>query len=203
MKQGQNARKGRARNTSRKNHKNQNAGNRSEVRVRGNPKQHLEKYKNQAREALQAGDRVTAEYYFQFADHYQRVLNSMSKDQPQRHQKKDESAEDTADRQDDTATANGGDEAAAEQQADNRRRPQRGRRPQRSRPEQKSQADLAGAEQPKEVHPELDLPFMANPAPVDEPAGEEEKPKRKRGRPKKAEASDAAVEAGPDGEAAA
>ena len=35
----------------------------------------LEKYKTLARDATQAGDRITAEYYYQYADHYFRVLN--------------------------------------------------------------------------------------------------------------------------------
>lgn len=80
MKQAQNARnKQRGRSPSRKGGgKSSGPGNtRSEPRVRGNPKQLLEKYKNQAREARQSGDRVMAEYYYQFADHYQRVLNDM------------------------------------------------------------------------------------------------------------------------------
>ncbi|WP_420430048.1 DUF4167 domain-containing protein [Kordiimonas sp.] len=80
MKQAQNARnKQRGRSPSRKGGgKSSGPGNtRSEPRVRGNPKQLLEKYKNQAREARQAGDRVTAEYYYQFADHYQRIMNDM------------------------------------------------------------------------------------------------------------------------------
>lgn len=51
------------------------AGNRLEVRVRGNAHQLLEKYKVLARDAHQAGDRVAAEYYLQHADHYFRVLN--------------------------------------------------------------------------------------------------------------------------------
>jgi hypothetical protein len=50
-------------------------GNRLEVRVRGNANQLLEKYKQLARDAHQAGDRVAAEYYLQHADHYFRVLN--------------------------------------------------------------------------------------------------------------------------------
>lgn len=41
----------------------------------GNAAQMLEKYKTLARDATQAGDRITAEYYFQYADHYFRVLN--------------------------------------------------------------------------------------------------------------------------------
>jgi hypothetical protein len=50
-------------------------GNRNEVRVRGNAHQLLEKYKQLARDASMQGDRVSAEYYLQYADHYYRVLN--------------------------------------------------------------------------------------------------------------------------------
>lgn len=50
-------------------------GNRMEVRVRGNAHQLLEKYKQLARDASQAGDRVAAEYYLQHADHYFRTLS--------------------------------------------------------------------------------------------------------------------------------
>lgn len=48
---------------------------RGDNRGKGNPRQSLEKYKTMARDALQSGDRVLAEHYFQFADHYQRVCN--------------------------------------------------------------------------------------------------------------------------------
>ncbi len=49
-------------------------GNRIDNRARGNATQLLEKYRNMARDAQMAGDRVNAEYYLQFADHYFRVL---------------------------------------------------------------------------------------------------------------------------------
>lgn len=51
------------------------SANRLEVKVRGNAHQLLEKYKQLARDAHQAGDRVAAEYYLQHSDHYFRVLN--------------------------------------------------------------------------------------------------------------------------------
>ena len=51
------------------------SASRLEVRVRGNAHQLLEKYKQLARDAHQAGDRVASEYYLQHADHYFRVLN--------------------------------------------------------------------------------------------------------------------------------
>lgn len=47
----------------------------SNGRSKGNPKQLVDKYKSQARDAMQAGDRVLAENYLQYADHYQRLLN--------------------------------------------------------------------------------------------------------------------------------
>lgn len=50
-------------------------GNRIDSRARGNAQQLHEKYKNLARDSQLAGDRVTTEYYLQFADHYFRVLN--------------------------------------------------------------------------------------------------------------------------------
>lgn len=50
------------------------SGNRIDNRARGNAAQLLEKYRNMARDAQMAGDRVNCEYYLQFADHYFRVL---------------------------------------------------------------------------------------------------------------------------------
>lgn len=54
---------------------NQGNGNRIDNRARGNAAQLLEKYKNLASDAQRQGDRVNAEYYLQFADHYFRVLS--------------------------------------------------------------------------------------------------------------------------------
>ncbi len=48
--------------------------NRVDSRARGNAPQLLEKYRKLAQDAHQNGDRVAAEYYLQFADHYFRVL---------------------------------------------------------------------------------------------------------------------------------
>lgn len=50
-------------------------GRQTGSRGTGNAAQMLEKYKTLARDATQSGDRITAEYYFQYADHYFRVLN--------------------------------------------------------------------------------------------------------------------------------
>ncbi|WP_395330240.1 DUF4167 domain-containing protein [Novosphingobium sp. BL-8H] len=48
--------------------------NRIDSRARGNAPQLLEKYKKLAHDAHLNGDRVTEEYYLQFADHYFRVI---------------------------------------------------------------------------------------------------------------------------------
>lgn len=58
-------------------------GNRMDVRQRGNATQLLEKYKALARDATQGGDRVQAEYFMQYADHYYRVLNEFRARDPQ------------------------------------------------------------------------------------------------------------------------
>jgi len=47
--------------------------NRIDSRARGNAPQLLEKYRKMAQDAHMNGDRVQAEYYLQFADHYFRV----------------------------------------------------------------------------------------------------------------------------------
>ena len=47
-----------------------------DVRVRGNAHQVYDKYQALAREAAAMGDRIQAEAYFQYADHYFRVIQS-------------------------------------------------------------------------------------------------------------------------------
>jgi hypothetical protein len=50
--------------------------NATEVRVRGNAPQLLERYLALARDALAAGDRIAAENYSQHAEHYFRMINA-------------------------------------------------------------------------------------------------------------------------------
>jgi hypothetical protein len=52
-----------------------------DVRIRGNAWQVHERYLNMAREAFQAGDRVAAENFFQYADHYYRMVNGEGRPQ--------------------------------------------------------------------------------------------------------------------------
>ena len=51
------------------------SSNGTEVRVRGNANQLLEKYLALARDAQAAGDRIAAENYSQHAEHYFRMIN--------------------------------------------------------------------------------------------------------------------------------
>ena len=49
-----------------------------DLRVRGTAQQLHEKYIQLGRDAASAGDRVMAESYFQYGEHYFRVLNAMT-----------------------------------------------------------------------------------------------------------------------------
>ncbi len=49
-----------------------------DMRVRGTSQQLFEKYLQMGRDATSSGDRVMAESYFQYAEHYFRILNAMN-----------------------------------------------------------------------------------------------------------------------------
>jgi hypothetical protein len=49
-----------------------------DLRIRGTAQQLFEKYLQLGRDASSSGDRVMAESYFQYAEHYFRVLNAMT-----------------------------------------------------------------------------------------------------------------------------
>jgi hypothetical protein len=53
-----------------------------DVRIRGNAPQVYEKYLTLARDATSSGDRIAAESYYQFAEHYFRIMNDST--DPQR-----------------------------------------------------------------------------------------------------------------------
>ncbi len=54
-----------------------------EVRLRGTAQQLFEKYLQLGRDATSSGDRVTAESYYQHAEHYFRIINAMNQVQQQ------------------------------------------------------------------------------------------------------------------------
>ena len=100
-------------------------GNRQDNRQRGNAAQLLEKYKNLARDAQLAGDRVQTEYYLQYADHYYRVLGeNRARFEDQRRPRGDDLDED--EREEEMADAGDG-EGDEREERDDRRERSRGR----------------------------------------------------------------------------
>jgi len=77
MKHGSNKRsRSRGNNKRHNNPRGHYESNGPEVKVRGTPQQILEKYQALARDATLSDDRIGAEGYFQFAEHYYRVANA-------------------------------------------------------------------------------------------------------------------------------
>ena len=64
--------------------------NRIDSRARGNAPQMLDKYRKLAQDAQHNGDRVQAEYYLQFADHYFRVIADSRPRQEEQRARRDE-----------------------------------------------------------------------------------------------------------------
>lgn len=77
--------------------------NRIDSRARGNAPQLLEKYRKLAHDAHLNGDRVTEEYYLQFADHYFRVIADTRTRQEEQRQRRDERWDDRGDDGEETA----------------------------------------------------------------------------------------------------
>ena len=129
-------------------------GNRQDNRQRGNAAQLHEKYKNMARDAQLAGDRVQSEYYLQFADHYYRMLGEgRAKYEEQRRHRGDDMSDDDGD--DDSMMDDGGEQQqnqvqqqqqqpereAREPREDRDRRPRRDNRNSVARPESDNDDD--------------------------------------------------------------
>ncbi|GGD36946.1 DUF4167 domain-containing protein [Croceicoccus pelagius] len=192
---GNNRRRGR-------NNRSQGGGqhlNRIDSRARGNAPQLLEKYKKLAEEAHRNGDRVQAEYYLQFADHYFRVIADGKARQDEQRQKRDDDRQSDDDTRgqnndNDSDSENDGEE---EEETSNRRqrrrkdggeenpftRDSRQRRQRRSRDDEES-SDGGNSETEKAVENDGGLDPQALPPAIGET---EEKPKR-RGRPRKVKA---------------
>lgn len=101
-----------------------NYGNRLDNKQRGNASQLLERYRGLARDAQQAGDRVTAEYYLQYADHYYRVLGDYRDKAPEPNRPRREFYEDDsagyAGPSEDNDADDGDDDDRTESRDDNR-----------------------------------------------------------------------------------
>lgn len=123
--------------------RNQSGGgnqlNRIDSRARGNAPQLLDKYKKLAQDAQHNGDRVQAEYYLQFADHYFRVIADNKARQDEARAKRSESRDQSGD---DSEDGEEGDNRRSDSRNDNRR----GNRRTRSRRDENDAAANEGQE---------------------------------------------------------
>ena len=175
--------------------------NRIDSRARGNAPQLLGKYKKLAEEASRNGDRVQAEYYLQFADHYFRVIADGKTRQDEQRQRRDDNRDsrDSDDDSNEDESDNRGNETANEREPRSRResscddnpfvRDNRQRRSRRSRDEEQSSdgdetegsVKNSGGLDPQALPPAIGDTGAAEAAP--------EKPKRTR-RPRKPKAEE-------------
>jgi hypothetical protein len=130
---GNNRRRGRGNNR-------QNGGgqqiNRIDSRARGNAPQLLEKYRKLAHDSHLNGDRVTEEYYLQFADHYFRVIADTRMRQEEARDRRDDRWQDNGRPERDYSEdaidyGDGYDEVRGEQRYDREDRGERSARPER------------------------------------------------------------------------
>jgi hypothetical protein len=166
-------------------------GNRQDNRQRGNAAQLLEKYKNMARDAQLAGDRVQSEYYLQFADHYYRVLGeSRARFEEQRRQRGDFSDdEDDSENNSSSERSFAQDEEMAEaaDEAQEERRPQREERQYRGNGRDRPARN--GSRRPESSEDEERIAFDVLPPAIgaseqnEQEAEPEPKPRRRSRRP--------------------
>ena len=113
--------------------RNQSGGgnqlNRIDSRARGNAPQLLDKYKKLAQDTQHNGDRVQAEYYLQFADHYFRVIADNKARQDEARAKRNEGRGDGRDQSSEEGDTRNEDSDDGE----NRRNDRRGNRRNRGR----------------------------------------------------------------------
>ncbi len=144
-----------------------------EGRIRGNAHQVYEKYIGLARDATSAGDRIAAETYYQYAEHYYRIVNARTDPKPNGEGQSDrrggnghaevaaEAAPKVADEQPEPAPLNG-EPASETPQAQDRPAPQRRRRPR--------QAKAAEPQPDSKPVPEPDVQPEAPPSKDGDPA---------------------------------
>ncbi|WP_303782186.1 DUF4167 domain-containing protein [Sandarakinorhabdus limnophila] len=156
-----------------------NYGARLDNRQRGNATQLLEKYRALARDAQQAGDRVTAEYYLQYAEHYFRILGDHRDRQPEGRNGRDAYDDDGVDgdsgnAESDDDRGDDGDQRRDERARDDRPRDdrprddrERGRRDDRNRDgrtrDDRPRDDRPRDERPRDERPREDRPRQERP----------------------------------------
>lgn len=137
--------------------------NRIDSRARGNAPQLLEKYRKLAQDAHLNGDRVQAEYYLQFADHYFRVIADTRLRQEEQRRPRDERWEGGEEGDDSGEFSVENDFPAFEQ-------PSFPRRERDDRPRSRSQQDEdAGSEEDTRGNEAEASDVMAEPNPYEPP----------------------------------
>ena len=178
-------------------------GNRQDNRQRGNAAQLLEKYKNMARDAQLAGDRVQTEYYLQYADHYFRVLSenrSRTEEQrPRREHEFDDEGEDEV-----METADEGVDDDRPERPERSERQDRGERFNRDRrpPREERSARQTSEAEPQQMNGGETIPFDVLPPAIGRDSGDgedaaEDEPRRPRRRPRAPRAAEGDDEIAP------
>lgn len=157
-----------------------------DVKIRGNASHICDKYMQLARDAMSSGDRVMAENYYQHAEHYLRIVQANQAQQQKRDDNNDgddnrghnRRNHNQNDRDDNNASSDAGDN----EDGDNRSRNRRGRSRRRD-----EQPENNSGDDPLQV-------VTPDPGAGEQPglsSDDDEAPKpRRRGRPRKAEASE-------------
>lgn len=156
--------------------------NRIDSRARGNAPQLLEKYRKLAQDAHLNGDRVTAEYYLQFADHYFRVIADQRKSQDEQRVRRDERWEGSTD------DAGDSDDFSADSDFPSFDQPNYARQPARQGQDERPREDRPRDDRPRDDRPREDRPREDRPR--------EDRPREDRqreDRPRRAERSEPEV----------
>ncbi|MGH1422776.1 MAG: DUF4167 domain-containing protein [Hyphomonas sp.] len=114
--------RGRNRRSGGNNNNNHNNPNRHyesvgpDVKIRGSAQQVLEKYLQYARDAQTSGDRVLSEAYYQFAEHYQRIVAKQNEAKEKQQQRNAAEREARREKHNDNRNS-GADDAASKDEA--------------------------------------------------------------------------------------
>lgn len=109
-----------------------------DVKIRGSAQQVLDKYLQYARDAQTSGDRVTSEAYYQFAEHYQRIVAKQTDSkEKQRKEREDRDARDAQRREENSRNSESNNNENDDTSSSDDQDEQKGRRRRRERePEQ-------------------------------------------------------------------
>ena len=152
--------------------------NRIDSRARGNAPQLLEKYRKLAHDAHLNGDRVQAEYYLQFADHYFRVIADTRLRQEEQRARRDERWEGGNDEGEDNGEFSVDGDFPSFDQQPTFTRPQREERPRREEREDDGAREDDGERAPRGNQAERD-DDPANPyEPAENPFVRENRPRQ-------------------------